>query len=122
MSTLKVNSTLLLEAANRFFKMAQTFQYSKDPMNTALMAAMGKGLSALAGQYLNKGIASLTIYANYAPPSVTFEIYATGMDSDAVQTELANTLNTKYGSIASKIMSKYQKDKPLNYKLATFEK
>ncbi len=122
MSILKTNSNILLEASDRFLKAAQTMQYSQDGMSKAINATLGQSLSAIAGKYLStRGVSSIEVHINYNPPNANFVIMSTGSESDAVSQEMAAELNQKFGQKISKIMGQYQKDKPLDYKVTSFE-
>jgi hypothetical protein len=123
MSTLKVNSDLLLEAANRFLKMAQGFgmQTSADPMKKALDQAFGKQIGAAVGAAFEKSISSVEIHIDFSPETKTakFTLYGNGTDED--KAELTTYLNNNFAAKAYPIMAKFQKT-PMDYKYGLYEK
>jgi len=123
METFKINFKSLLVNADQFYKEAQKFEYSADPMKKALDTSVGKGVQQLVAKYLNtRAISSIQININYQPPSAIFTIFAIGTDKEAVEKELAAELNAKYSKQAAQVFAKYQKDKPLDYKYSEYEK
>lgn len=127
MVTSKSNYENLLKAATYFEQLVKeaqgTYQYSADPMKKDLDARIGKTVQTIAAKFLNeKAISALQVNINYqAPNAASFAVYATGSDKEAVEKEMAAAL-ANLGPTAAKIMGKYQKDKPLDYKYVEYEK
>jgi hypothetical protein len=120
---MKISSASVLSYANKFFRQAQSFSYAPDAMKKELDNAIGKGVQQILTEFLNtKPISSVDLYLNYDPSSkkISFQPM-TNNGNKEIEAELNNTLS-KFISKASAIVSKYQKDKPLNsYKYISME-
>lgn len=119
----KISSFRVLSYAQNFVRHAQTFEYSVDAMKKELDTAVGKNIQQILTEFLNtKPISSVDLYFNFDPASkkVSFQPM-TNNGNKEVENELNGAL-AKFAPKTSAIVSKYQKDKPLNnYKYLSME-
>ena len=130
---------LVLEASKQFdnfVRNAQTYQYSEAPIKKELDKAVGKKVEDIAAKYLsnNGGAASsMEIRINYQSPTVCSFVVdvnyigninakqdARDKEEKELEAKIAAELNTLSPTVV-KIMAKYQKDKPLDYKYVSYE-
>lgn len=119
-----VNINSILFNAERFHKLAQTFEYKQDPMFKALAQALGKTFVSTVWSQIEAGRASsIQVDIKYAPPgAASFELFITGgSEPKEVEAELVPLLNSKFGPVAGRTIARFQKE-PMSFKYTTFEK